>query len=293
MFKRCLICTDFNDGLYRFASYVPSLAASGLNYIVFLHSVPYWQEGEIPHVDEEQVETAKKRLSHALENIPEGVEVKVEVPSGRAKDTIPRVIEQYNIDVVLTGTPVRSLLQEKVVGSTSLNLARATSAPLMILRPNHISVYTQQELELRCQHLWRSLLIPYNDSTAAQYLLNQIKGYIQQDSNCSVKECLLVWVIREGGRMPSQTIESRKQEAENRLAEVKSQLEHLGISVKTQVRVGEPFVEIINSVLAEDVSAIAVGSDDRSGLLQWTTPSLAQELLRSSWYPLLFFSQGK
>ncbi len=293
MFKRCLICTDFTDGLYRFTSYVPNLAASGLNHIVFLHSVPYWKEGEIPHVDEAKVEAAKQRLSSALENIPEGVEVKVEVPSGQAKDIIPRIVKQENIDVVLMGTPARSLLQEKVFGSTTLSLASAISAPLMILRPNHVSVYTQEELALRCQHLWRSLLIPYDDSQAAQYLLEQIKHYIQQDNNCPVQECFLVWVVREGGRRPSETIESRRQEAEQRLTEVKQELEGLGLSVKQQVRVGEPFLEIVNAVLAENVSAIAVGSDDRGGLLQWTLPSLANELLRSSWYPLLFFSQAK
>jgi len=113
MFKRCLICTDFTDGLDRFASFVPSLSASGVNYLVFLHSVPYWEEGEIPHVDEEKVEAAKKRLQVALENVPDGIEVKVEVPSGRPSDTIPRI--------VLAGTPIRSFLQEKVFGSTSLS----------------------------------------------------------------------------------------------------------------------------------------------------------------------------
>ena len=293
MFKRCLICTDFTDGLDRFASFVPSLSASGLNFIVFLHSVPYWEEGEIPRVDEERIASAKKRLEVALQNVPEGVEVKVEVPSGKPSDTIPRIIEQEEIEVVLAGTPIRSFLQEKVFGSTSLSLAQATSAPLMIFRPNHISVYTQEELELRCQHLWRSLLIPYNDSEAAQYLVKQIKKYVQDDGNSTLKECILLWVISEGGRMPKEALESRKQEAEKRIQEVKADLESVGLKVSTQVRVGNPILEILNGVVAKDVSAIAVGSDDRGGLLQWTVQSLADEILRSSWYPVLFFSQAR
>lgn len=293
MFKRCLICTDFTDGLDRFASFVPSLSASGVNYLVFLHSVPYWEEGEIPHVDEEKVEAAKKRLQVALENVPDGIEVKVEVPSGRPSDTIPRIVEQEKIEIVLAGTPIRSFLQEKVFGSTSLSLARATSAPLMIFRPNQISVYTKEELELRCQHLWRSMLIPYNDSEAAQYLVKQIKNYFENDGASSLEECILLWVINEGGRMPEETVKARQEEAEKRIAEVKQDLESIGLKVETQVRRGNPTVEIINAVMTKDVSAIAVGSDDRGGLLQWTVPSLANEILRSSWYPVLFFSQAR
>lgn len=292
MFKRCLICTDFTDGLDRFVSYVSSLSASGLNHIVFLHSVPYWEEGEIPHVDEEKVEAAKKRLEIALENPPTGVSVKVEVPSGRPSDTIPRVVEHEKIEVVIAGTPIRSFLQEKVFGSTSLSLARSISAPLMIFRPNHISVYTKEELDLRCQHLWRSILVPYNDSKAAQYLVEQIKKYVEDDPTSTLEECILLWVISEGGRLPKETLNNRVEEAEKRIGEVKQDLESIGIKVETEVRVGNPTLEIIHSVMSKDVSAIAVGSDDRGGLLQWTVPSLANEILRSSWYPVLFFSQA-
>ncbi|PSO49181.1 MAG: universal stress protein UspA-like protein [Cyanobacteria bacterium SW_9_44_58] len=292
MFKRCLICTDFTDGLDRFASYVPSLSASGLNYIVFLHSVPYREESELPQVNEEQVAAAKQRLAVATENVPAGVEVKVEVPNGRPSDTIPRIVNQETIDVVITGTPIRSFLQEKMFGSTSMGLASAISAPLMIFRPNHISVYTREELDLRCQHLWRSLLIPYNDTEAAKQLVEQIKHWRGNDNQSNLQDCILLWVISEGGRRPQQTKEKRQNEAEQRLNEVKQELERVGLNVETQVRVGNPTVEIVHAVMTQDVSAIAVGANDRSNLLQWTVPSLANEILRSSWYPVLFFSQA-
>jgi len=102
-----------------------------------------------------------------------------------------------------------------------------------------------------------------------------------------------LWVISEAGRLPHQTIENRRQEAEKRIAQVKEDLESIGLKVSTQVRMGNPTLEILNGVLREDVSAIAVGSDDRGGLLQWTVQSLANEILRSSWYPVLFFSQAR
>ncbi|NEQ67016.1 MAG: universal stress protein, partial [Symploca sp. SIO2D2] len=174
MFQRCLICTDFSDGLYRLVEYVPSLAASGIKQIIFLYCVPLWEEGEIPRIDEEATAAARDRLKVATENIPEGVEVFIETPSGRPIDQIPKAAKHYQADVILTGMPIRSLLQEKLFGSTTAALAREAKTPLLILRPQLLSTYTCEELDLRCRHLFQYLLIPYNGSHASQYLVEQI-----------------------------------------------------------------------------------------------------------------------
>ena len=54
MFESCLICTDFNDGLHRLMDFIPNLAAGGLKQIIFCHSVPLWEEGEVPRIDREK-----------------------------------------------------------------------------------------------------------------------------------------------------------------------------------------------------------------------------------------------
>ena len=179
MFQSCLICTDFTDGLNRLIDCVPDLAQSGLNKIIFFHSVPLWEEGEVPRIDEEKVRQAEQRLQKALEQAPSEVDVQVEVLSGKPLDTIPRVLKKHPVDVIMTGTPIRSSLQENFFGSTSTGLAKITSQPLNIIRPELITTYTREELALRCQHLWRYLLIPYNDSKTAQYLIEEIKKYAQ------------------------------------------------------------------------------------------------------------------
>ena len=65
MFQRLLICTDFSDNLHRLAKFVPSLAAGGMQKIVFLHVAAFWEEGEIPREDTEKVAQARDRLSVA------------------------------------------------------------------------------------------------------------------------------------------------------------------------------------------------------------------------------------
>ncbi len=292
MFQSCLICTDFTDGIYRFLDCVPNLAQCGLKKIVFFHSVPLWEEGEVPRIDEEKVEKAKQRLQVALEEAPKSVDVQIEVLSGKPLDTIPRVLKKHSIDVIITGTQIKSSLQESCFGSTSAGLAKITSQPLNIIRPELITVYTLEELALRCQHLWRYLLIPYNNSETAHYLIKEIKQYAQNRPENSLKQCMLMSVIDDGGRR-SMMVEERMKEAEIQLESVKQELEALDIEVNTLVMQGNPLQEITKAALDFDISAIAIATDYRNNLFQWTVRSFANDLMRSSWFPVLLFSPKK
>ena len=289
MFENCLICTDFTDGLHRLVDFVPDLASNGLRRIVFLHSISAWQDEQIANVDEGKIAEAKKRLDPALQNVPDGVDVQIEVLSGKPIDAILQLIDQYQIDVVFTGMPIRSTFEKRIFGSNTLDLAQSTSTPLMVLRPQLISTYTCEELSLRCQHLWRYLLIPYNDGQSAHYLLERVKETIDQQNNGAVKQCLLLWVIDDGGRNQELT-EYHLQEAQEKLNTVKTELESLNITVTTEVRQGNPLQEILDAALHYDITAIAIACEYRNNLLEWTAPSLAKDVLSRSWFPLLYFS---
>jgi len=288
MFHCCLICTDFSDGLYRLVDFVPALAASGMKKIIFLHSVPLWEEGGIPRIDDEAIEKARDRLQQSLKSIPDGVDIEIEVPSGRPIDTIPKAARTHQVDVVITGMPLRSLLQEKLFGSTTAGLVRACTTPVLILRPQLISTYTCEELDLRCQHLFRYLLIPYNGSNASKYLVQKIKDYAQNRPDSSLEQCLLMWVVDEGGRrgVPK---DYQLGEAQEQLEPVKAELEQLGLQVNTAVRLGNPYEEILDAALEFDISAIAMASDNLGKLIEFPVRSFAGELMRRSWHPILFF----
>ncbi len=292
MFHSCLICTDFSDGLHRLTSFIPSLANAGLTKIVLFHSVPFSEQGRIPRADSEQIQSAKQSLSTALTDVPSGVEVYVEVGSGQATENILRLIDTYQLDVILAGNPIRGDWQEKIFGSTSLDLAKLTSQPLMILRPQLISTYTTEELSLRCQHLWRYLLIPYTDSDAGRYLIQQIKEYAQKRPENSLQKCMLVSVVENVSRQ-TEIINQHLEEAQAKLESLKTELEELNLEVNIEVRQGDPVLETLSAALTFDISAIAVATDYRKNLLDWTVPSVANNFLSQSWFPLLFFSPKK
>lgn len=289
MFERCLVCTDFSDGLHRLIHFIPDLAASGCTQLVFTHTVPLWEEGDMPRINQEGLDQAQARLAAAAQNIPPGIDVHIEVLSGQPPETIPRIVSDYQSQVIILGTPNRSLARETLFGSTTVALARSTATPLMILRPQLMLTYTREELRLRCQHLWRHLLIPYNGSEAADSLIHRLKTLVQSAEPSHLQSCVLVWVITAAGGRRQFRYEVERQIAEEKLGAVRGELEACGLQVETVVRSGDPMEELNEVALESDISAIATAYRSHGPLIDWTVPNFANEILRHSWFPVLFF----
>ncbi|BAY88114.1 MULTISPECIES: universal stress protein [unclassified Tolypothrix] len=288
MFERVLISTDFADGLHRLAHFVSSLGLAGIKQIVFLHVVPVWEKGAIPKVDTEKIAEAQTQLAAAVGEHNSDVEVKIEVQSGKPVENILKVAQTYQSELIILGSQSRSLFTEKLVGSTMSDLSHQTKIPLLVLRPQLISAYTDEELTLRCQHLFRSLLLPYNNTQSANYLVKQVKNLAEKQRGQSLQNCQLCWVIDDCGRQerPPKIL---PQQAQATLSQIKADLEGVNLQVKTEVREGNPVNQILETAFMADISAIAVSSETIGKLQEWLVSSFAAEILRQSWYPVIFF----
>ncbi|MFK8183493.1 MAG: universal stress protein [Phormidesmis sp.] len=289
MFKRVLICTDFTDSLQRLANFVPDLAKGGMEHIVFFHSVPLMTSREIPCVDEEKVAQAREILSIAESHVPDGTTVEVDIASGRDNENIIRAVKKHKPDIIFSGMATRSALNERMFGSTTMEIVDKVKVPLMVLRPQLIATYRESELAQRCQHLFDYLLVPYDDSSGSQKIISEIKDKLQSSSRCALETCLLCWVIDDGGRLASEDFVKAAQE---KLKKAQTEFENLAsecsLNVTTEVRVGNPLEEVLKSGEIHDISAIAVCPRPSSGLFS-LTPSFTSALLRSSWHPVIHF----
>jgi nucleotide-binding universal stress UspA family protein len=288
MFQRALICTDFTDGMDRLAQFVPSLAAGGFKALVFFHNVSVESGREIPREDPEMLEGPRQRLQTLLREVPDDVEVTVEVQMGRASDSILHLAKQHQVDVIFLGTPTRTMLEEKLFGSTTAQLAKVTEIPLIILRPQLVSTFTTAELKLRCAHLFRYLLVPYDGSEGGQNLVEKICHQVKTNPNSVLERVRLLWVIDDNIR-PELHGDNPIQQAQQELDQVQAKLASLNLVVNTDVVEGDPLVEITKTAEIYDIGAIAICSRNISGLLRWSAPSLTREILRCSWHPVLFF----
>lgn len=287
MFQNLLFCTDFTDGIHRLTRFVPSLVTTGVKRIVFMHCVPL-DGGEIPRVNQEKLDQARAQLQPALENIPAGVDVHIEVVSGKPSEMILRTAKTYQSELVVLGMPIAGVLKEKLFGSTTMNLCPRTTTPLMILRPQLVSTYTSEELDLRCRHLFRYLLIPYDGSETAKYLIGQIKALAVNRDRHSLERCHLCWVAEDVTRrgLPKDFYVEPARQA---IALVATDLKAIGLEVTAEVRQGDPVVEILELAQMVDVSVIAISSGSLGKLQELSIPSFTRELIRRSWHPILYF----
>ncbi|XHX79407.1 MAG: universal stress protein [Stenomitos frigidus ULC029] len=286
MFQRLIICTDFSDGLHRLANFVSSFAEGGVKQLVFLHSVPLVERNSVPRTDEAGIEQARERLGIALDQIPSGVDVQVEVGSGSPVDLILKVASRYTADLILTGTPTRSLLEEKFFGSTTAELVQRLTVPLMVMRPQLIATYTSEELSLRCRHLCRYLLVPYHGSPASKSLVQKLK----QSSQSSIALQLhLCWVVNGIGRRDI-PIDYQLDSARQELNKIAAELGTSNVIIDpVEVRDGDPLTEVLAAAQEANVSAIVTTSSVPNKLLSWSAPQFTDELLRRSWHPIIYF----
>ncbi|EKQ68707.1 universal stress protein UspA-like protein [Leptolyngbyaceae cyanobacterium JSC-12] len=288
MFQRLLICTDLLDGLQRLAHFVPSLAAAGVQEVTFLHCIPFKETGSIPRVNTEKVTQARSQLEVAIKNAPADVMVHVRVESGRPLDLILKVARETNVDLLMLGFSLRSSFSEKLFGSTAAEIYKRTTIPVLSVRPQLISTYTSEELDLRCRHLFRYFMLPYDGTDAAKYLIQQVKQRVLQSSHPVLEACHLVWIVDDCDRREIPR-EPFIEQGQKELAAAKTELEACHLKVETEVRLGSPVVEVIKASLEPDISAIAVCHNPRNSLLQLSVPSFTQDLLRHSWHPVLYF----
>jgi nucleotide-binding universal stress UspA family protein len=289
MFQTVLICTDLQDGMQRLMERVACLGKAGAQKIIFLHCVPIWQEGEIPREDTSAIANARAELNRALHQVPQGLEVVAEVKSGTAVDCIVQMAETYQVDAIFLGAHTRSLLTEKLFGSTTAAISNQLDIPLIILRPELVSTYTEAELALRCENLFRYLLVPVHHSDSSNYLLKRVQHILEQNPNHKVEQCLLLCIFEEYSQNRRIPVEYEIQAAQDTLDQAKVDLEALGLTVKIEIRRGERLAELFNVAMVHDITAIAITSHKTSVLLDWSIPNFGNEVLRRSWHPIIFF----
>lgn len=287
MFRRILVSTNFADGLYRLGQFLPSLAAGGVEQIVFLTCVPLWTKGQIPHEDKAKIEEARDRLSSITENIPDGMEVAIEVKSGPPIDRILKVAQSYKSEVIMLGSEPKTLLSDKIFGSSVIDLSARTNIPLMTFPAALLSAFTSEELDLRCRHLFRYVGIPYDDVDASKKLIAEFKRCAEKRPANSLQRCMLAWII-DAGLLRDIPKDSLLQEAQEKLAAIKTELESLDLQVDIEVRLGEPVPDILEIARMTDICAIALGGKNLGSSWDWVR-NFTRDILRRSSEPTIFF----
>ena len=295
MFDRVLVATDLEDGMYRLGLCLKDFHNSGVKALNFVHAVPWGdrQVGGIPESHDPEIKAAQDIIQTYID--PEVAQTTLDptitVKVGNPGEVLQRAIEKFDADVLILGPPGRSLLAEKVFGSTTMKLIQQLKIPILIMRPQLVASMTVAELQLRCGHLFDYLLVPCDLESPKQRLLDMLSPLLCQQSKCEA--VMLLAAIDTSSRLYSEERADelcRNAEAKLReLGEYFTQQVGHPLSIEYLVRKGSPVKEILATAQEEDITAIATSSTNIGKIWELTVPSITGEILRRSWHSVLFF----
>jgi len=269
--------------------------------VILLH-VHSPEEGKTAHLYqayiEHKVDILKCQSEDVLKKIGTGakckaVKVQSEIAAGYPAEEILSYAEKNGIDIILIATHGRSGIRRWVMGSVAEKVLKASKVPVWLIRagvPEEI-VYDK----------WprRTILVPLDGSEFAEAVLPHVEALAKQ-RGAELVDVLLLRVCEPAimpayyppnvPMMPKDYIQLKaaidKAEAENYLAGVEKRLKDAGLTVRSEVLVGEAADQIIGYASRNPFNLIVISSHARSGLRQWVFGSVADKVLHATPSPI-------
>ena len=139
MFKKILLATDGSPHAEEALKYARDLALRDDAQVIVVHAVPqvpaYLGEPEWQKLASRNVAEGEQVAGHAAENLRKaGVDVIVEVLEGPPADTILRVADVRQPDLIVMGSRGHGEMASLLLGSVSHRVLAHTHVPVMIVR---------------------------------------------------------------------------------------------------------------------------------------------------------------
>jgi nucleotide-binding universal stress UspA family protein len=267
---KLIVCPiDFSEFSIRAYDYALSLAEHYraklvAQHIVELSRYPYAEyvaaQGNYAEFCRTLREAGKEKLRGFVKNhTHDQIEPELAVHEGTAPDSILSFAQERNADLIVMGTHGRRGYDRMVLGSVTNRVMRTAPCPVVaISKPPHESTAAGQERH-RVHHLNRILFctdFSENSERALNYAISAAAEYNSE---------LTLLHVLEG--TPTS---SKMQEA---IATTTQQLDKLipeerrkALKIKTAVRIGKPYQEIIQVVLEAQIDLVVMGVHGRGAL---------------------------
>jgi nucleotide-binding universal stress UspA family protein len=267
---KLIVCPiDFSEFSIRAYDYALSLAEHYraklvAQHIVELSRYPYAEyvaaQGNYAEFCRALREAGKEKLREFVKNhTHDQIEPELAVHEGTAPDSILSFAQERNADLIVMGTHGRRGYDRMVLGSVTNRVMRTAPCPVVaISKPPHESTAAGQERH-RVHHLNRILFctdFSENSERALNYAISAAAEYNSE---------LTLLHVLEG--TPTS---SKMQEA---IATTTQQLDKLipeerrkALKIKTAVRIGKPYQEIIQVALEAQIDLVVMGVHGRGAL---------------------------
>src|SRR6266849_2954615 len=246
--KLILCPIDFSEFSVSAYQHALSLAGHYQAKLVAQHIVELWRHpaadfaasaGLYEEYSQALRESGKKQLQEFVENHTyDEIQPELVLQVGVAADSILAFAQLQKADVIVMGTHGRRGFDRLMLGSVTDRVMRRAPCPVLVAsKPPHSSVAAGKERG-QVHHLSRILFCADFSENSERALKYAISATAEYDA-----ELTLLHVL-EGGRSSAKTEEATAAAAE-RLDKLIPPEERESLKIKTAVRIGQPYAQII------------------------------------------------
>ena len=259
--------SEFSSTAYRYAL---SVAEHYHAKLVVQHIVELWRypsagfAASVSLYDEfcqSLCESGKEHLQEFVKNYArDGTQLELVVHQGMAPDSILSFAQANKADVIVMGTHGRRGYDRLMLGSVTDRVMRSASCPVLAVRNPPRDLMATDDKEGRHVHRLRQILFctdfSENSESALNYAISATEEY--------GAELTLLHVLEE---VPSSAkTEKAIAVATERLDKLIPPNARKTLKIKTAVRVGKPYQQIIQFALEGQIDMVAMGVRGRGAL---------------------------
>jgi nucleotide-binding universal stress UspA family protein len=238
-------------------------------------------EGRAVDALEEHGEEVVAEAGETLETL--GVPYETDVVQGNPAPTIVEYADEFDLDLVVMPTHGREGVSRYLVGSVAEKVVRLSSVPVL-------SVRMQPDESLAFPY--ESVLVPTDGSPAAMYAARHVVAFAAAlDATVHalsvVDDTALGWDVRS-----TVVGAESEQAASDAVDDVAAAAEEHGVAdVVRHVETGSPADVILDTIAANDVQVVGMGTVGRRGTDRILLGSVAEKTVRSAPVPVLTVAQ--
>ncbi len=273
--NKILVSIDFSSQSLALLEAIPDICGNSIKDIILVHVFEDAKDaksaGEIWHDVINGLTKHKKTL------VEQGFNVKIATPAGNPALEIVRLAEQEKVDMILIASSGKGYIQSALLGSTSFDVARIASCPVLVERG---TIGKQQGS--KGKPAWLSkVLLPTDFSNASLEALPIVRTLAD-----NIGEVLLAHII-EKSKSPEDLAMLKKQ-AELRLQELVEELKTFGIAASYLIKVEGTASRTLLQIMREENVSTAVFPRTGAGIVKGLLiGSTAQAVLLNSEQSLL------
>jgi nucleotide-binding universal stress UspA family protein len=253
--KKVVIAVDFSPASDRLLNCIDELVDKGLEEVILVHVIDL-RIGEERSIVAVQHETEMKLKETALKLEERGIKARVSVLGGFAASEIAHIAEKEAASLILIGSIGRSILREIFLGSTTFDLIRMTTTPVLIEKYRKDD---ENHLQNVCINKFEKIVVPVDFSKCSQLVLDEIRQMR------GIREMILLSVAEHGETR--EEVLRIMEDYRTKLEAIAAGFRETGIEVTVKTGVGLPS-KIITTTAEEENATLIVMATRGAGLLK-------------------------